>query len=358
MTDTTTAATFREQLEQRLDALRDAPGYHAYLQARDQVLAMKDSTARAPGGKDTSHYWEEELGTLAFMFDAGPVIVSELRHHTYTVTGIRAYDYRTMKDAAVPRFSRKLEALRELGSPDLLVPESPLLGGFGHEIDGALYNIDTLKYFEVLTGMDRAGALAPFRAGHERAVALEIGSGWGGFPYVFKTRFPNTTYCMVDLPELFLYSATYLRTAFPDARIHFMVDDEIPEPDEWLTYDFVLIPNTRLHQLRPPRLDLALNMVSFQEMTAGQVADYVAKAHELGAPFMYSLNRERSYYNDELESVTAIIDRWFWPHEIPLLPVNYMKMLPDDGKAAKAKKGRPKDEMEYKHVAGQRRVLT
>ena len=57
-------------------------------------------------------------------------------------------------------------------------------------------------------------------------------------------------------------------------------------------------------------------MVSFQEMTDAQVTSYVAKAHELGARFLYSLNREKSAMNDELDSVTRIVSRYYWPREV------------------------------------------
>ena len=52
-----------------------------------------------------------------------------------------------------------------------------------------------------------------------RKLVWEIGAGWGGFAYQFKTLFPDVTYVIVDLPELFLFSATYLMTLFPEAKV-------------------------------------------------------------------------------------------------------------------------------------------
>ena len=101
------------------------------------------------------------------------------------------------------------------------MPESPALGGFGYDIDGRLFNVDTLKFYEVLIGMERGGVLAALRE-RERPVVCEIGAGWGGFAYQFKTLFPRSTYVIVDFPELFLFSATYLATVFPDARLAFV----------------------------------------------------------------------------------------------------------------------------------------
>jgi hypothetical protein len=350
----------REELRERLETLRQAPAYLNYERARDWVLDVK---AEKSGGETTSAsaYWNEELDVLEYMLDASPLVIERLREHTYTVTGLRAYDYRTGKDEAGRRFANKLDVLRRMGGDELLVPEPPILGGFGHEIDGALYNIDTLKYYEVLIGMDRGGILGAFRDADGRKIVLEIGAGWGGFAYAFKTLFPDTTYVIVDLPELFLFSGTFLPTAFPDARLAFY-GDEGWDPGAVASADFVFVPNTALSELQLPQLDLAVNMVSFQEMTEAQVDEYVRRAYELESPFLYSLNRDRSLYNVELESVSAIIDRYYWAHEIPILPVNYMKMLREpkkgEGKMKLKATAPPPGNLEYRHIAGNRRVLT
>ena len=44
------------------------------------------------------------------------------------------------------------------------------------------------------------------------------------------------------------------------------------------------MPNYALEDVAPPRIDLAVNMVSFQEMTTDQVEGYVRHASERGAP--------------------------------------------------------------------------
>jgi hypothetical protein len=304
-----------------------------------------------PSGARPSRYWVEELASLEYLFDASPLVVERLRHHSYLVTGLRAYDYRSGKDPKP--LANKLAALVKKGGRDLLVPEPPLLGGFGFAIDGELYNVDTLKYFEALIAMNTVGLLAPFRARSERRVVWEIGPGWGGFAYQFKKLFPNVTYVLVDLPELFLFSATYLQTAFPDARFVSCADGSL-SPDEWLAADFVFVPNWALDALDPPRLDLTVNMVSFQEMTATQVNDYARKAYRLGSPYVYSLNRERSLYNEEIDSVTSILGRYYWTRTVPVLPVGYTKML---GSRRPTAQPQPPALLDYRHVVATRRLV-
>jgi hypothetical protein len=332
---------FRERVEAR----RGSAAYRNYEYARDRVLEMRAQAAASPTYQPSA-YWEEELSNFEYMFDASPLIVDKLRHHSYHVTGLRVYDYRTHRDKAREQLTEKLRALVNKGGRDLLVPEWRELGGFGFDVDGELFNVDTLKFYEVLVALDKGAVLHEFRGNAERRLVWEIGAGWGGFPYQFKTLCPNVTYVITDLPELFLFSATYLTTAFPQAKVRFWGE----EPAErmfanWRDYDFIFMPNTALAELQPERLDLAINMVSFQEMTDEQVDGYVARAHALGCPFLYSLNRDKGSYNRQLESVSAIVSRYYWPREIPVLPVAYTKML-----------GEAPSKNDYTHLLGWRRV--
>jgi len=180
----------------------------------------------------------------------------------------------------------------------------------------------------------------------ERRLVWEIGAGWGGFPYQFKTVCPNVTYVITDFPELFLYSATYLMTAFPGAKVAFWGEDSTERLlERWREYDFIFLSNTSLAEMTLERLDLTINMVSFQEMTDAQADAYVARAHALNCPFVYSLNRDKSAYNPEITSVSEVISRYYWPREVAVLPVPYTKMMDELPSAH-----------DYKHIIGWRRV--
>src|ERR671919_2411782 len=135
--------------------------FDTYQRARDAVLRMKTRAVAASGSDRPSDYWSEELENFDYMIEASPLIIRKLRQHAFHITGLRPYDYRNARDQQA-HFERRLRALIELGGRELLVPENPALGGFGFQIDGALHNVDTLKFFEVLVGMKRSGILAPF----------------------------------------------------------------------------------------------------------------------------------------------------------------------------------------------------
>ena len=305
-------------------------GFAAYLRARAAVMRMK--AAAGPQG-EPSAYWSDELSNIDYMIEATPLIVRKLRHHAFHVTAVRPYDYRTKGDNRRQLFEARLAALRALDGDSLLVPEHQALGGFGYDIDGRLFNIDTLKFYEVLIGMQRGGVLDVLRAA-PRPVVCEIGAGWGGFAYQFKTLFPASTYIVVDFPELFLFSATYLGTVFPKARLVFCHGDGDRLPETWETADFVFIPHTRADLIAAASPNLTVNMVSFQEMTEAQVSEYARVAAAAGCPLLYSLNRERSGYNAELTSVSAALSPYYRLTEVEVLGTDYTTAMKQPPKRA------------------------
>ena len=185
----------------------------------------RDAAARPRGAARPSAYWTEELENIDYLIEASPLIVRKLRHHAFHITGIRPYDYRDKGDGRREYFEARLPALRALGGDALLVPESPALGGFGYTIDGQLFNVDTLKFYEVLdrhgAGRRAAGA-ARDRIGRSSARSAPAGAA---SPISSRPLFPRATYVLVDFPELFLFSATYLGAVFPEARLLFAGTD-------------------------------------------------------------------------------------------------------------------------------------
>ena len=329
------------------DDLRSTPDFQAYLRARDAVLRMKCGGAPVDAARP-SVYWTEELENIDYLIDASPLIVRKLRHHSFHITGIRPYDYRQKGDTRQEFFAARLHELQALAGQAPLVAESPALGGFGFTIDGQLYNVDTLKFFEVLVGMERGGVLPAVRA-IDRPVVCEIGAGWGGFAYQFKQVLPRTTYVIVDFPELFLYSATYLGAVFPEARLLFVGMDGSQSLDGWREADFVFVPQALAHLVSSLPLDLTVNMVSFQEMTDAQVRGYAAMAGTAGCPLLYSLNRERSLYNVELVSVSEALADWYRLTEVPLLDSDYTGAMK---KSAKKKTMAEASASRYRHIVG------
>ena len=332
----------RETLQAEIESARASGAYQNYLQVRERVLEMLEEALELAAR--SSNFWEEELAGLDYMLDASPLIIRRLREHCTDITGLRAFDYRSHHSdtphrfaasqsrlwRTVDRFARKLSALQQLDKDSLLVEESQALGGFGHVIDGRLVNIDTLKFYECLIALSNGEAIEPFRSSSgARKVVLEIGAGWGGFAYQFKTLFPNVTYVIVDLPLMLLFSGVYLKTLFPSASVYVYGDGPLLHHERKLEqYDFVFLPHYSIDDLKLDRLDLTINMCSFMEMTSEQVDSYAGKTLELGCQTLYSMNRDRSRFNDQLTGVSSILGRYYDVAELAVLGVPYTDPLP------------------------------
>jgi hypothetical protein len=342
--------------------------FDIYQDVRGRTLRMRELMGAERAVVDhPSPYWQARLTAASQLLDATPEVVAELRRHCHRVGPAHPADYEP--DSTVARggldrrqFIKKLRALVEVGGTELVVPESPALGGFGFEVDGALYNLDTLKGIEALIALERGAILGDFRCGGERRVVWEIGAGWGGLAYQFKTLFPNVTYIISDFPEVLLLSAVYLKAVFPRAHIRFYGD--VPDRDllrDWQEADFVLVPNARIDVIQPERLDLAVSVTSFEGMTDEQMATYSRRAFEAGCRYFYSLNRETRASTGESTGVRNAIARYYWPHEMPVLPVDFDQML-DEGPRVPLKKigqwpMRKTGNPAYRHVNGWRRIV-
>jgi hypothetical protein len=91
-------------------------------------------------------------------------------------------------------------------------------------------------------------------------------------------------------------------------------------------FDIVLLPHYILDEIPLLEIDLAINTVSFQEMTSAQVRRYAERLHEIGCRALYSLNRDRSGHNDELDAVSQILAEQFALTEIEVLEVPYTSL--------------------------------
>ena len=326
--------------------LKAGAAYANYLKAREAVFRMMDAWAREQAG-GPSAYWREEVEGFIDLFDASPLVVGALREHCHHITGIKSYEYREHHAHLRPDFVAKFQMLKALDRDGLFVPEPEALGGFGFDVGEGLANLDTLKFYEVMLGLQKAGMLERFRAEDApRRTVVEIGSGWGGFAYQFKTLCPRATFVCVDLPPTMLFSATYLMTLFPQARTLIYGEEGFEAKIRDLqSYDFVFLPHFYFAQAPLPKLDLGINMVSFQEMTTEQVEDYARTLKRFGCRRIYSMNRNRSKHNTQLTTVEAALGRRYELSLVKVCELQYVHLVAN-------KKPRELTDMDYRHYFG------
>jgi putative sugar O-methyltransferase len=315
-----------------------------------------------------SLYWQEELNSFEYLLDASPLIVEKIREHCHHITGLLSYPYRCHHSHQSQPFIDRLSSLKQIDQQGLWVPECPLLGGFGHEINGQLVNKDTLKFYEQLIAMSIGGLLPLDRQVNqaEKKLILELGSGWGGLGYQIKTLFDNVTYVCVDLPQSMLFSAVYLATVFPDCKL--LIYGEVDNDnlfEDWINYDFIFVPHYAFGKMDMPDIDIGINTVSFQEMTDGQIDNYLKILKKYRCDFFYSHNRDMSPHNPQLSSVRRILSGFFDIREVTVLDRSYTsisekKEIKDKSILEKILKHLPVDRKysshdnsyEYKHLIG------
>ncbi len=344
---TTANPSFREGIETRVREQRAGAAYANYLKVREAVFRMMDDWARLDPAGGPSAYWQEEVEGFVDLFDASPLVIGDLRAHCHHITGIKAYEYREHHAHLRPDYVAKFQMLRSLDKDGLFVPEHPAMGGFGFDVGEGLANLDTLKFYEVILGLQKAGQLSRFR-GEEapRRTIVEIGSGWGGFAYQFKTLCPKATFVCVDLPPTMLFSATYLTTLFPEARTLIYGEEGFEEKIRTLqSYDFVFLPHYYFPRAPLSKIDLGINMVSFQEMTTAQVEGYAQALKRLGCRRIYSMNRNRSKHNNQLTTVEEALGRHFQLNLVKVSDLQYVHLVPP-------KKARELTDMDYRHFFG------
>ncbi len=350
---------WQKEFLKKSDGLRESLGYQNYLRYRPLIGAMIDEMFVK--SSSASRYWQEEIAGFEYLFDASPVLIDAFRQHCYHLTGIHSYAYRDHHARLKNKIAQKLSMFgKEKGAAGLCVPESAMLGGFGYEIKGQRYNADTLKYYENLIALNKYGVLDKLRQCSDRKVVLEIGGGWGGLAYQFKTLFPKITYVIVDLPFTLLFSSIYLSTVFPRAKILMYEKDTILEKMKDIAgIDFIFLPHYFFDDIKMKDIFLAMNTSSFQEMTTEQVRNYVHGLAGMGCEWIYSYNRDVSPNNDEISSVSSILGECYDLRPIefdyhfnarhPLL--SYMKRLSYQVKR-KFIVSAESERLEYKHLLG------
>ncbi len=354
--------------------MENSLAYLNYCRSRDAVCNMM--AQGMAGIFAPSDYWQEELDGFDYLFEASPRLINKLREHCYHITGLHSYVYRHHHDHKKQPFVDKLAALKNIDKTGLWIPESPQLGGFGYNIDGELVNLDTLKFYESLIAMDKAGLITELKQAPSRPVVAEIGAGWGGFAYQIKKIVANMTYVIIDLPPTLIFSATYLSTLFPEAKIYIYSHDTVANALQNITsYDFVFLPHFVTQAYELPKLDLGINMVSFQEMTDAQVYGYMQWFWKQGCMNIYSHNRAKSPHNTQISSVDNILGHGYTLQRIEMLRVPYTVLratqkiteLPRNPKEllriivkklleTKHALGKPSS-TEYRHLVGRRKEI-
>ncbi|MBI4664483.1 MAG: putative sugar O-methyltransferase [Verrucomicrobia bacterium] len=172
--------------------------------------------------------------------------------------------------------------------PADIIPSYPVvMGEIGWRVGGKPVNHDVYAYQERTNLLFESGVIECLRSRARRTgrvTVLEIGGGYGGLAHALFEIIPNRiNYFVCDLPESILSSAIYLGIIHPevDQNIYEGTNLETLKPPACPAITFV--PNYLLDDLLAlnPQVDLAINTLSFPEMTEAQVRYYGERLRRL-----------------------------------------------------------------------------
>ncbi len=161
-----------------------------------------------------------------------------------------------------------------------------MFGEIGIDVGGVVVNPDTIMCQSRINGLLASGVLDKLDADiarRGRARVLEVGPGYGALAYALKSIFKDQLeYIAVDLPSSLYYSAIYLSAPFDGERCHVLgPGDKVPEH-----FNFLFVANYLIDEfasaLQP--IDLAINTMSFPEMSVDQVRFYAETFRRLLRP--------------------------------------------------------------------------
>jgi hypothetical protein len=298
---------------QRAEAAAAARAFDLYLRVREWARGL---CAHRDGSAAPEHAGEAPVSALAHLWDADRATIAQLRRWCEPITGVRAADYDTPSETLSRLMQRQAMALANHRGTELLVGESPMLGGFGVVRSGRLINEDTLRWFAASIALQDGGVLGQFRGNVRRQLVWDIGGGWGGFAYAFKTLCPNVTYLITGAPETLLVSAVYLMTVFPEARCSFFQPGADASWDRWMDADFVFAPEWALSSWRRPPIALTLDVMALRAMSAARVRAHVQHAYDSGSLYFYSMLPAPTA-PDDARRVWDSIGGSYWLHPVP-----------------------------------------
>jgi hypothetical protein len=284
------------------------------------MAAERELAAKADRTAKPSRYWEDFCGFFDYVIDLPPRAFAKLRLHTYHLTGDNYQTYYFgNRSAFLDYWGPWLEHGGEKPLPPSHIISEPDNGiGFRLE-DGRLVSQDTARFQRSIRSLSSEGLLGARSSVEAPLRVVEIGAGYGGMALHISRIVGNCRYVIVDLPETLLFSAAYLTLQAPERRLYLYRPGDRDVLDVVREFDFVLVPNYRLADLKNADFELAINVASLQEMRVEQVEEYLGFLQATCRGVFYSCNRDHQTSNNELPGLFDLIQKRFEMRELPPL---------------------------------------
>jgi hypothetical protein len=192
-----------------------------------------------------------------------------------------------------------------------------MMGEIGLKVRGVVVNPDTLMSQSRVNAMLSSGILDKLRRDireRGRARILEVGAGHGALVHALKMIFGDALeVVIVDLPSSLYHSGVYLN-AVTDAIGWHLASPSAAIPDR---FGFLLVANYLVDEMADllGPIDMAINTMSFQEMSAQQVRAYARMFDRLLRPdgVVFDENENNnplSYHVDSCQILAEVFPHW------------------------------------------------
>ena len=130
----------------------------------------------------------------------------------------------------------------------------------------------------------------------QKNVILDIGGGYGGLSRLLKNIYHHSTFVIIELPELCMLSAYFLKRNFAHKKIGTLSDFKEKEKitsDNLKNFDFVVLPQNFMEKFDNEVFDLIINTTSLGEMTDEMQDYYLENIERVSKNYFYSVNRSK-----------------------------------------------------------------
>jgi hypothetical protein len=192
-----------------------------------------------------------------------------------------------------------------------------MMGEIGLKVRGIMVNPDTLMSQSRVNAMLSSGIIDKlWRDIRERGRAriLEVGAGHGALVHALKMIFGDALeVVIIDLPSSIYHSAVYLNAVTDGVGWH-LASPSAEAPDH---FGFLIVANHLVDELadRLGPIDMAINTMSFQEMSPEQVRAYAHLFDRLlrpdGVVFDENENSDPlGYHIDSCQILAEVFPHW------------------------------------------------
>ena len=269
-----------------------------------------------------SPIWSEVLSVYAYLLNLSEEDFLNIRFHTGLITGEILFSYwhpyppihpeKFAKETGYQLLTSKIPKRYWIGEPPTPGIPKPL----GVSYKGRIINHNIVRYQKCISNLYLTGIIPSLLQRKKKSCVVEIGGGYGGLAHSLGGILnKKITYIMVDLPEMILFAGSYLIINNPDKKIYVYRKETFKpgflDKGIW-NYDYVLLPHYLLEDLYGLHtIDLAINLLSFPEMTVKQILGYLSLLSHKLSGVLYSDNMDRHPYNKESVNFTKMLQSFF-----------------------------------------------